>query len=575
MDEETELRIVKRKFEEHHLDPEKCVWQDSCELDLPASLSGRYLHLSGLRTEFFQQKVVVSVSLHNARVLYAFCKNFLTPASLRTEVLALILQINARLTDAVFIYKPTKRQSLYLKQTVYVSSQVNEAAFGALFWKEMVRVTEIFQRELADLACYLARFEVPSAMEVKRDVPELVSDQVRRLMPRRGLESKARDEMLPDKLPDSVAVYSAEEYCSRCALGAVQLALTAFSLYVQLTKKGIEPRPANLASFVFTPQLPKKTAFLACSDFNQIVSRDTKPDELSSFLDLQERVLTPAEVFHVLALCPIVFLRDLIVTPDMMCSTLSRERCQYRLQPLFAMNASLKYIAIDYYIQSKVCPKLESSQSLHDGIAIFPLCSSLDSWGKLSLETQLTLQAQVWHLQDSAFVPLAVLSDSTKRSELLQRILPKLVLELGRMHVEGLAHFQLTPGRVWVDQRNWEVQVTEACGLKERFNTENVRAEDRSFLAPELLANEAACGSHVDVYSLAMTVHAFLFPSEVLRYSSATEQLQQVRRELRRPYIPNDFESENPEFVDVLRRSWEDRFRPSLTEFVWSHRRPR
>lgn len=574
MDQDAELRMVRRKLQENHLNPEKCTWQDSCELDPPPSVSGRYLHLAGLATDLFHQKIVVSVTLHNTRVLYAFCKNFLTPSTLRVEVLNLVLQINARLPDAVLIYKPTKRQNLYLKQTVFLDPRVSEGAFGALLWKEMVRVTDTFKRELEQLAYYLGRFDVPQVLHVKRELEEIPQDQLRRLASKRTLESKVGDELLPERLPDSASVYSSVEYCSRNEMGAVQLAISAFEMFSRLIAKGIEPRPAGLSSFVFSAQFPKKMVALACSNYVQVKPREVKPEEFSSFLEIQGPQLTPQETFQVLSLCKIVFLRDLVLAPDYTCSSISRERSQYRLQPLFSICSPLKSIIVDYYLSSKACARLESSLNLHDGLVLFPFCASIDSWDRLGTERQQALQAQAWILQDLSYVPLASLPESAKRVEQAQQLLPKLVLELAKLHDVGAAHLRLTPRRVWVDPRTWDVQFTEICALRERFSVENLSLEDLPFIAPELLTSEPVeqvC--QADVYSLAMVMCAFLFPSEILRYGSVAEHLTQVRTELRRPYIDNIFEQAHPEFTDMLRRSWEDKFRPELSKFVWASKR--
>jgi len=572
MDQEAELRLVKRKLQENHFNPEKCTWQDSCELDPPPSVSGRYLHLAGLSTDTFRQKVVVSVTLRNTRVLYAFCKNFLTPAALRTEVLNLVLQVNARLQDAVLIYKPMKRQSLYLKQTVFLDARVSESVFAALLWKEMVNVTDTFERELEQLACYLARFEVPQVLYVKRGLSEIPLDQVRRLASKRALESKAGDELLPERLQDSVSVYSPVDYCSHLSMGAVQLSLSAFEMFSRLMKKGIEPRPADLSSFVVSAQLPKKMVALACNSYVQVQPRDVRAEELSTFLGIQGQTVSPQEAFQVLSLCRMVFLRDLVVAPDFTCSSISRERAQYRLHPLFPISC-LKSITIDYYLCCKAYPRLESSTNLHDGLVLFPACASSDSWDRLGTERQQTLLAQAWQLQDLSYMPLSSLPDSTKRVEQAKLLLPKLVLELSRLHAAGGVHLRLTPRRVWVDPRTWEVQFTEGCVLRERLDVERLPLEDVPFVAPELLAAEPTdqlC--QADVYSLAMVMCDFLFPSEVLQCTSVADHLTKVRTELRRPYIPNLFEQEYPEFTDVLRRSWEDNYRPDLLKFVWPSR---
>lgn len=575
MDQEAELRLVKRKLQENHLNPEKCSWQDSCELDPPPSVSGRYLHLTGLSTDIFRQKVVVSVTLHNTRVLYAFCKNFLTPAALRTEVLNLVLQINARLPDAVLIYKPAKRQCLYLKQTVFLNARVSESVFASLLWKEMLRVTDTFKRELEQLAYYLARMEAPQVLYVKRELSEIPLDQVRRLASKRALESKAGDELLPERLQDSASVYSSVEYCSHYAMGAVQLALNAFEMFSRLVKKGIEPRPADLSSFVFCAQLPKKMVALACNSYVQVQPRDVRAEELGTFLGMQERPVSLQEAYQVLSLCRMVFLRDLVIAPDFTCSSISRERAQYRLHSLFPISC-LKSITIDYYLCCKAYPRLESSQSLHDSLVLFPACASLDSWERLGAERQQVLQAQAWLLQDLNYVPLSSLPDSAKRVEQAQILLPKLILELSRLHTAGAAHLRLTPRRMWVDPRTWEIQLTEVCVLRERLDVERLPLEDVPFIAPELLAAEPIDQlRQADVYSLAMVMCFFLFPSEILQCDSVAEYLTQVRTELRRPYIPNLFEQEHPEFTDLLRRSWEDNYRPELSEFVWPTRRAR
>jgi serine/threonine protein kinase len=130
--------------------------------------------------------------------------------------------------------------------------------------------------------------------------------------------------------------------------------------------------------------------------------------------------------------------------------------------------------------------------------------------------------------------------------------------------------------------------------LSRELLTHDVDIGDMSFVAPEVLTFISLSGkgsltteeqavkiqqfqqisSNSDVFSLSVLLHSLLFPDEVLRYKTIEEQVSAYRDDLRRPFVPNEFERENPEFIDLLRRGWEEQYRPELSEFVWSRVKP-